>query len=55
MTMKIITSRYWKKCDANHCIILTNQKIFGSVNNWYFCFEHLTEERLEEAEASCAV
>ena len=46
--MKVITSRFWKKCDAPYCILLSNKKVIGSVDNWYLCGEHMTEARVEE-------
>lgn len=46
--MKVITSRFWKRCDAPHCIILTNKKAWDLYTHWYLCAEHLSEERVQE-------
>lgn len=48
--MKVITSRFWKVCEAEHCIVLTNKKAAGIYVDFYLCKEHCSEERLEELE-----
>ncbi len=48
--MRVITSRFWAKCNAPYCILLTNQKALGQFSDWYLCHEHCSEERLEELE-----
>ena len=53
--MRVITSRFWKVCEADHCILLTNKKaagdIYGYYADFYLCHEHCTEDRMSELEA----
>lgn len=46
--MKVTKSRFWKRCDAPYCIMLTDQKAIGLYAHWYLCREHLTDERVKE-------